>query len=346
MWKRALKRVLPAALVEAGFRRIVSVPESDGTVEAAGMEVMHFTLQTGFLTRVPSLYVPQDLQHLHLPECFTLSEVAWREAVYPALCRQASIVVALTSWGKRDLEHSYRIPPEKVRVVPYAPIVDVYPVPAQPEIDSLRERHHLPAEFLFFPATTFRHKNHLRLLDAVATLRDRHGVRAPIVFSGGRTDFFPAIEHRVRELKLGAQATFLGYVPPADLQCLYRSCRGLVFPSLFEGFGMPVLEAFRLGVPVACSNAPSLPELTAGAALLFDPGRTDAVAAAVLRLWTDEELRASLVRRGRDRARQFDWRTTAEIYRALYRQIAGRTLSARDRQLLAAPPAASVPVEQ
>lgn len=346
LWKRALRRVLPSRVLEAVYRAVVSATRSDGTIEAAGVDVMHFTLQSGFLTSVPNIYLPHDLQHVHLPECFARTELAWRDAVYPALCRQASTVVALTEWGRRDLETSYGIAREKIRVIPWAPAIDVYPVPSTQEMKTVRTRLRLPPEFLFYPAATFPHKNHLKLLEAVASLRERDGLRIQLVFSGHQTEFFEAIRHRLRELALETQTLFLGYVAPLELQCVYRLSLGVVFPSLFEGFGMPVLEAFRLGVPVACSSAASLPELAGGAASMFEPTRTEAVAAAIRTLWTDSHLRAVLSSRGRDRARQFSWTETAEQYRALYRQVAGGPLSKRDWDLLALSEPASVTLDR
>jgi glycosyltransferase involved in cell wall biosynthesis len=131
---------------------------------------------------------------------------------------------------------------------------------------------------------------------------------------------------------------FVGYVSPLDLRCLYRLARFLVFPSLFEGGGMPVFEAFAAGVPVACSNVTCLPRQAGDAALLFEPRDRAAMADALVRTWGDGALRSDLVRRGRDRVARFTWDRTARIYRAHYRQIAGRTLGEEDRALLDAPP--------
>jgi glycosyltransferase involved in cell wall biosynthesis len=153
----------------------------------------------------------------------------------------------------------------------------------------------------------------------------------PTVFSGHRTDAFPAIERRVRELRLEDQVRFLG---PSELKAVYRMARLVAFPSRFEGFGMPVVEAFRLGVPVACSSTTSLPEVAGDAALLFDPGDPDAIAAAIRRLWTDEALRVELVQRGRERVQRFSWDGVARRCRALYRMVGRRPLDLADRTLL------------
>jgi glycosyltransferase involved in cell wall biosynthesis len=339
--KHLLKRFAPRTLLDSAYNLInsllpVSVATSDGTIEQAGIDVMHFALQHGFRTDIPNIYLPHDLQHVHLPELFGRADLRSRRAVYPALCRQAASVVAFSQWGKRDLESSYGIPPEKIRVIPWGPVVEAYVAPGEQGLTEVRRRYALPDAFAFFPAQTFRHKNHLRLLDALALLRDRDGQRVELVCSGYRDDFYPALARRARELHLEQQVRFLGFLDTAELQCMYRLARLLVFPSRFEGFGMPVLEAFRLGLPVACSRAASLPELAGDAALLFDPERTVELAAALKRLWTEPVLRAELSARGSARASSYGWRRTALNYRALYRLLGGRPLSADDRTLLAA----------
>lgn len=309
----------------------VAVPRSDGTIERAGVDVMHFTLHAGFLTDVPSLFVPHDLQHLHHPEHFTPLDRRWRACFYPALARQARLVVALSRHGQRDVVERLGTAPTRVRVVGWAPPIDAYAEPSPADLLAVRSRHALPEAFALYPAQTWPHKNHLRLLEALAILRDRHGLRVHAVFTGRQNEFFPVIERRVRRLGLRDQVRFTGYVPPLELAALYRLARLLAFPSTFEGFGLPIVEAFRAGLPVACARTTSIPELAGDAALLFDPERPDDVAAALARLWSDGRLRAELADRGRRRVAAMSWRDVALRYRALYRLVAGRGLDDADR---------------
>jgi glycosyltransferase involved in cell wall biosynthesis len=295
---------------------------------------MHFTLQAGFLTAVPSIYVPHDLQHFHHPEFFSPLDLRWRACLYGPLAQQARAVVALSRWGKLDLVRHLALSPAKVRVIGWAPPIDAYEAPGESELAGARRRLGLPERFVLYPAQTWRHKNHERLLDALAFLRDRHGLTVPAVFSGRLNDYYAVIRRRVRSLRLEDQVKFLGYVAPADVQCLYRTATALIFPSEFEGFGMPVVEAFRAGLAVACSEVTSLAELAGGAALLFNPVRVDEVADAIRRLWTDGALRATLASRGRERVAGVTWAGVARRYRALYRSIAGTALTSDDVQLI------------
>jgi glycosyltransferase involved in cell wall biosynthesis len=331
--RRAARRRIPF-----GDRHRRAIPISDGTIERNGVEVMHFPFQEAFLTEVPSIYQPHDLQHLHLPELFSAYERERREVVYRANCERAALVVAMTSWGRGDLIQQYGLPPDKVAVVPGGSVLFEYPVPSSAHLDELRTRLELPDSFLLYPAQTWPHKNHLGLLDALALVRDRDGVEIPLVCSGRQTELFPRIAERVRELRLEELVSFPGFVKPLELRGLYELATGLVFPSMFEGWGLPVCEAFSAGLPVASSSATGLPDVVGDAGLLFEPHDPAAIADAILELWSDPALRSRLAERGAERAELFSFDRSAALFRAHYRQIAGRKLPEEDRILLAGPP--------
>jgi len=241
----------------------------------------------------------------------------------------------MSHWAREDFIRQYDLPPEKVKVIPGGSVLHAYPVPEECDLVATRQRFNLPERFIFYPARLWPHKNHLGLLEALALLRDRDRLVVPLVSSGGFEASYSTIRKRVRQWRLDDQVRFLGFVRPLELQCLYQLCRGLVFPSKFEGWGLPVTEAFAAGVPVACSNVTSLPELAGDAALLFDPYRPDQIADAIRRLWTDEELRQTLIERGHQRARQFTWDRAVRLFRAHYRRLMDRPLTDEDRELLA-----------
>jgi glycosyltransferase involved in cell wall biosynthesis len=296
---------------------------------------MHFTFQSGFLTNVPSLYQPWDLQHVHLPQFFTPRERLGRDVLYRALCSRAALVVAASGWVKRDLEGHFALPPERIAVIPAAPVLSAYPRPTEDDVDTTAAKLALPGEFLFYPSATWPHKNHLRLVEAVALLR-REGLHVNVVCSGLQTAFHHVIETAMRRARVEEHFRFVGFVSPLELQSVYRLCRGVVLPTQFEGWGMPLLEAFVAETPVACAAVTSLPEQAADAALLFDPSSVDELADAIRRLWTDPELRRTLVDRGRRRVSDFSWERTARLYRAHYRRIGGRRMTDEDRALIAA----------
>lgn len=316
----------------------VSVAAGDRAVEALRPDVIHFPTQRAFLTTTPNIYQPHDLQHVHLPQFFSDAARQSRDRVYRAYCEQATTVVVMSQWGRDDIAREYGLPDSKLAVVPWAPMLPEYPVPDAATIEATTARHNLPARFAYFPAHTFPHKNHLGLLGALARLRDGAGLDVPLVCSGRRNEFYRVIRNRVRDLGLGDQVRFLGYVSPIEVNVLYRTCHAVVFPTLFEGWGLPVSEAFVAGVPIACSRVTCLPEQANGGALLFDPLDQADIARAIAEIWQNDDLRARLVARGRERVARLSWDRTAAMFRAHYRKAAGRPLTGPDLDLLQVAP--------
>lgn len=337
-WRRLLRRVrLLQRLWRAIARAPGRLPDSDGTIERAGIDVMHFTHQSAFLTPVPSIYHPHDLQHLHLPEFFSERERRSRELAYRTFCERADTIAVASSWVKRDLIHHYGLPAEKVRVIPWAPPNEAYPEPGAEDIERTRAELNLPESFVFYPAQTWPHKNHIGLVRALAKLHEQ-GLAVSLVSSGRMTEHHQRISEEVRRLGLDDAVHFVGFVSPLQLQVLYRLCRAAVIPTKFEAASYPVWEAFLASAPVACSAVTSLPEQVGDAAITFDPDDPDAIADAVRRLWTDETLRSRLIARARERVSQLSWEQTARRFRAEYRRVAGRVLDVEDRALLEEPP--------
>jgi glycosyltransferase involved in cell wall biosynthesis len=312
-------------------------PPSDGIVEGSGAELMHFTFQTGFLTRLPSIYHPHDLQHVHLPSFFSAYDRARREKWYGAMCRQARMVAVTSTWTQHDVMAHFGLSEETVRVVPLAPIIGEYKSPAAADLELLRKRLRLPSAFVYYPAQTWPHKNHVGLLEALALLRDSKGIVVPLVSSGRLGDYFPVIERRVDELGLGDQVTWLGFVSTDDLVGLYRLARAVVIPTRFEAASGPLWDAFLAGTPAACSTVTSLPAQAGDAALLFDPEQPEQMARAIESLWTDDALRSRLVERGGLNVARFTWDRTARLFRAHYRRLLNR-LTDEDRDVLCQPP--------
>ncbi len=335
---RAIGRGLAERIPAVGTR--FSVRRSDGTIEAAGADVVHFPFQDAFTTDVPSIYQPHDLQHLHLPELFSPWIGKRREGIYRTHCERAAAVVAMTSWGHQDLIDSYGLDEEKVWVVPGASVLPEYQAPSAADLEEMRGRLRLPEAFLLYPAQPWPHKNHERLLEALALVRDRTGITIPLVCSGAAPEAFERVGSRARELGLEGALVLPGFVGTRELRGLYELATALIFPSRFEGWGLPVCEAFSAGLPVASSSATGLPDLVRDAGLIFDPESTEQIADATERIWTDETLRRDLAERGRERDELFSWDRTSRLFRAHYRRVGGQSLAEEDRILLAAPPPA------
>ena len=223
-------------------------------------------------------------------------------------------------------------------MIPLAPILGAYDDPPIEHRDEVSRTCGLPEAFVLYPAQTWPHKNHLRLLDALAILRDEHDLVVPLVCTGALTDHFATIDRHVRRLRLEDQVCFLGFVPTQDLKSLHRLATATVIPTKFEAASGPLWDSFIARTPAACSAVTSLPAQAGGAALLFDPDEPAEIAQAIAALWTDSGLREELVRRGLRNVGRLSWDRTARIFRAHYRQMAGRPLTESDVELLNAPP--------
>lgn len=342
-FRRSIKRVVP--LSQRVLDKVPAISKlrrpqpgfSDGTVENLGTDVVHFTTPGAFLTELPSIYQPHDLLHVHHPQFLSRRECEFREASYRTHCERAGFVVAMTTWGKRDLVQHFELPPEKVTVIPWAPAPFAGIPMLDREVAEVVARFSLPDRFIFFPAHSWPHKNHIGLLEALDMLKRKHKLSIPLVCTGTMNEHFPRIAARARQLRIDDQVKFLGYVSTRELEGIYRQAHALIFPSHFEGWGMPICEAFAAGLPVACSDATSLPDLAGDAALLFDPSNAASIAEGIGAVWEDTELRQSLIYRGRQRVEQFSWQRTARSMRILYRQVTGMPLTPEDQVLLAEP---------
>lgn len=311
------------------------IPVSDGFYEKLGADVIHFPYQSFVQTSLPSIFNPHDLQHLHYPQYFTPSEIKWREFIYRAGCNRSGIVAVASQWVKQDIRNNYHIDPNKIQVIPWAAPTQAFDSPSTKMISELESKYELNKPFAFYPAMTWPHKNHLRLLEAIADLRDNANLRINLVCTGDKSsDFFPKIEERIAQLSLDEQVKFLGIIPHSELRAIYELSQFVIVPTLFEAASGPVFEAWYEGIPVACSTVTSLPEQVGDAALLFNPNSTEAIARSLERMATEQELRNDLKRKGTKRLQDFSWERTAKAYRAAYRLAAGRPLSEEDVKLL------------
>ena len=312
----------------------VRIPVSNGFFESLGVDIVHFPYQRFVRSSIPSVYNPHDLQHIHYPEFFSRSEIAFRELIYRAGCNDAEAVAMPSHWARKDVARQYAIAPQKIFAVLYGAPTELYETITPSVLKNVTSRFRLPQVFALYPAQTWEHKNHIRLLEALALLRDRDHLAVNLVCTGRKNDFWRVIERRICELRLENQVRFLGYVTATELRAIYHAAQFVIFPSLFEGGGLPVLESFHESVPVACSNVTALPEYAGDAALLFHPFSIESIADVLRRMTTDADLRETLRQRGSARIRLFTWERTAKTYRALYRQVARAPLSDEDRALL------------
>jgi glycosyltransferase involved in cell wall biosynthesis len=293
-----------------------------------GVDVVHCPYQRLLPTTLPMVFEPWDLQHRHHPEFFAPEEIRLRDALYVLGCRRAKLVITASRWTKQDLVRLLAVAPDKIAVIPRGPAVRgrsrLSPEAASRRLASLS----LPERFVLYPAKTWPHKNHVRMFEALAHLRDRRGIVVPLVCTSAPVAGSSAIiQGRLEALGLDKQVLFIGYVSQDEMDALFSLAEFLVFPSLFEGLGLPVLEAMHFGLPVVASAVTCLPEIAGDAALYCDPLSVESIADAVERMWRSPAARDESRRRGRARVEAFSWVTAATQFAVCYRRAAGRALS-------------------
>ena len=272
---------------------------------------------------VPTLLTVYDLIPLLFPRQSTLrARLLARWATRLAL-RAARRVIAISDATRRDFLAHFRLQPEKIQAIPLAADPAFRPQPRE-TIAAARARYGLPERYLFYLGSNKPHKNLERLVEAWALQQPRSpaplaGQPMALVIAGAWDGRYPGARQRAAALSLERQVLWLGPVPEAGLPALYSGASLFVFPSLYEGFGLPVLEAMACGTPVVCSNNSSLPEVAGDAALLANPMDTQDLARAMRTALEDESLRQEMSEKGLKRAQGFSWLRTAQRTLETYR---------------------------
>lgn len=270
---------------------------------------------------VPSVVTIHDISPILFPQTFRRINRMYTKWAIRRSAKHAAQLFTVSQHAKREIVEHLRVAPERVTVTydacdaRFAPATDA-------ELAAFRARNQLPERYLFYLGTLEPRKNIPRLVEAYAKIAHETGV--PLLIGGGKGWLYEPILRRVEELQLGDMLRFVGYVPQDEQHLWYGAATAFVFPSLYEGFGMPPLEAMACGTPVITSNASCLPEIVGDAALTVDPYDVDALAAAMQRVLGDAELRAQMRAAGFVQATKFSWHTTAVDTHAVYQRVSQR----------------------
>jgi len=262
-----------------------------------------------------------DLAFKRMPELSERKNVTFLERHIPRTLERARLVLVDSEFTARELVDLYGYPEERIRVT-YLGTGDSFRPCRAPETDAVRHRHAIPECFILCVATLEPRKNIGTLLKAYALLRQAGGDVPALVLVGGEGwGGEPArIERLIDRLRLQGTVVWRDYISHEELPALYSAACLFVFPSLYEGFGLPPLEAMACGAPVVCSNAPSLPEVVGDAALLVPPRDAECMAGAMRKLLDDDVLSRELIQKGLDRAKRFTWIETARGTLKAYRE--------------------------
>jgi len=301
------------------WRRIVW-EQTRLAAESQRLDLLHgLAFASPLAAGCPTIVTVHDLSFLRFPAAFRAFQRLYLGLITRISTRRAARVIAVSESTRQDVIAFCGVAEENVVVVPNG-VTDAFKPADAAAVGVFRAAKKLPEHFILFVGTLEPRKNLVRLIDAFAACRRGATRPAKLVLAGGKGWFYETAFRRVHELSLDDEVIFPGFVPPDELPWWYRAADLFVYPSLFEGFGLPVLEAMACGTPTITSTASSLPEVAGDAALLVNPEDTGALSEAIRRVLDDPSLRESLRGAGLRQAAQFSWtRTaveTAQVYRA------------------------------
>ncbi len=283
------------------------------------VDVVHYPVTVPIPhSRRPRVVTVHDLQHHDLPQFFSPAERAYRRWAYDGAARSATMVVTTSEHTRERVVELLGIAPERVEAIPHGLDPKRF-TPFAVDDPTLLADLDLPERFVVYPANLWPHKNHNRLVDALALQRERD---VTLVLTAQPWDRLEQLMDRARRLGVAPRVRHLGYMEQTTLAAIYRAACAMIFPSLYEGFGAPPLEAMASGCPVAASLRGALREVCEGAVLELDPESVESIADALDRIVADDALQQRLRTAGTERAARFRWSDAAHKHTAVYARAA------------------------
>jgi glycosyltransferase involved in cell wall biosynthesis len=274
------------------------------------------------LRSIPTVLTAHDLIFRHLPTHHKPLNRWYLNLAMPLYCHRATHIIAISETTRRDLIAAYDLPPQKITVVPEAAAPHFRPQSAE-AVTAVQKQYGLPGRYLLFVGTIEPRKNLSRLLQAFEVIHTE-GLTEGLVIVGQRGWLYEGFFRRLESSPVRQAVILPGRVPDEDLPAFYTGAQALVFPSLYEGFGLPVLEAMACGTPVAASNASSIPAVGGDAALYFDPTDVPGITEAIRCILQQADRRTLMQTQGLKRAAQFSWERAARETRAVYHKVLSR----------------------
>jgi len=268
----------------------------------------------------PAVLTFWDMQHEVYPQFFTEYEIQLRRRLYEPSAHRADHIIVPSRYTLDTLIQRYGIHPDKISLINFG-VGSNFPRSVTPaQVMQLRQKYELHTPIIIYPAATYPHKNHVNLIEAFKRLINQVP-DIQLVLTGAKMTRESELVDSINASGVGHRIKRLGFLPAREIPILYATAELLVFPSLFEGYGIPVIEAMHIGCPVVCSNACSLPELVGSAALLFEPTDVDAMTNSMLSVLTDSQLAGKLVSLGKQQAGKFSWQQAAQRTLGVYQAV-------------------------
>ena len=288
------------------------------------VDVLHVQYTAPPLAPCPIVTTIHDLAFEQLPETFNRRSWMQLRLTVRRTARKAAQIITVSEYSRRDISNRYRIPSERITVTPEAASEKFFQVTDENELKTVRENYGIERDYIFSLCSIQPRKNLIRLIEAYSLLRKSLADnKLPQLVLAGKRGWLDNETFRAAQREsVAGDIVFTGYLADEHLNALYSGATCFVYPSYFEGFGLPILEAMKCGTPVVAGNRTSIPEVAGEAALLFDPFDTNSLVDALQRLLSDPAYRASLSAKGLQRASAFSWKTTAQLTLEVYERAA------------------------
>jgi len=288
-----------------------------------GLDIFHYVDHSlSIISKpVPTVITVHDLAFFRHPEAYTMSRRVYKSLISRPSIRRANKIITVSEYTKQEVLELTGVDPGKVHVVHNGINDEFRLIQDREPVDRFIREHSLPPRYILFVGTLQPRKNVVGLIKSYALLMERKAVPHHLVICGEKGWIFDEIFMEVERSRLNDRVRFIESIPHEHLPYLYNGAELFVYPSLFEGFGLPLLEAMRCGVPVVASSTTSMPEVVGDAGVLIDPNDVEGFAQSMEEILCDGELAADLARRGLERSREFSWdkcaRQTLDIYRSM-----------------------------
>ncbi|WP_180540238.1 glycosyltransferase family 4 protein [Nevskia soli] len=289
-------------------------------------DLLHVQYTGPLFCPVPLIASIHDVSFLERPEYFTAARRRQLKFTVARTARSAARILTGSEFSRDSIVRAYGLDPDRVVVVPDAANPFFRPLTRESAMRRVLERFRVTGPFVLSVGDLQPRKNHIGLIEAFARLvKENPALPHELVLAGQDTWFGPRVHEAAAHSGVQGRIRFLGFVTDDDLLQLYNACDCFCFPSFYEGFGIPILEAMACGRAVACANTSAMPEVADGAGLFFDPAKPDEMVRALRDILIDPQLRQRMERLGLQRAANFTWQRTAQKTLAVYREVAGRT---------------------
>ena len=261
-----------------------------------------------------------DMQHEYYPEFFTKDQLRDRSAIYRPSVEKAERIIAPSSFTRDTLIEKYEIPEKRISLLPVGISKSLHRAPSE-DIERVVGKYNLPKNYIFYPANPWLHKNHACLMAALRIYREKYDTELNLVLTGRIKNTVSISRPMAVAAGVDKQVFELGFVPSEDMPALYSGASMMIFPSLFEGFGIPLLEAMACGCPIVAANATSIPEVAGDAARLFDSMKPKEIVEVIHDVLSNPDFAAKLRQNGYKRVKQFHWSKIIPKLENIYSQV-------------------------